>query len=284
MASYLLPRPFPYNAARFRLAFRLHLLAVIGLALVAVLILRLSSALLLVAYLFIIAMVIVIALTLLSAMPPVRTVHTVDGECVTLRQGLNFRLAVPLAKVSKAKRIEVGTGRTGIHLDRANGLLEVIASGPEAVRLRLSDPVVHKGVLVREVVVDVLEPKEFIGCIRERKKGAVLIERLDRGKAAREPAKEEAPGAEDGAEEEATVGPAPEQPEPLPSPPPVKPPKAPAKPMPPQEAKAESEGPVAEKKARPPRPDDEDVIELVPALPSASGAPARVVRIPKRKA
>jgi len=260
MASYLLPRPFPYNASKFRFVFRLHLLAVIGLALVALLILRLSPRLVVLAYLFLIAMVIVIVLTAASAVWPVRTTHAVDGESVILRQGLGFQLAIPLSKISKARITQVGSNRTGIHLDPSNGVLEVIACGPEAVRLRLNDPVVHKGVLVREVVVDVLEPKEFIGCIRERKKGAVLIERMDGGKAAGKPAEEEAPGADDETGEEAPEEPAPEEPEPLASPPPVKRPKASAK------------------------RDDEDEIELVPALPSASDAPARVVRIPRRKA
>jgi len=314
MASYLLPRPFPYNASKFRFAFRLHLLAVIGLALVAILILQFSPRLLVIAYLVIIAMVILIALTFLTAMPPVQTTHSVDGERVVLRMGLNFRFEIPLAKISKARRVEVGTGRAGIHLDRSNGVLEVIALGPEAVRLRLNDPVVHKGVLVREVVVDVLEPREFIGCIRERKKGAVLIERMDGGNAAGKPVEEEAPAEESQAdegpdeepdEEPSGAGSTPERSReavaagnlktwdgirsklletPTANPPPIKRPKAPAKPRPPTEPEAEPEEPVAGNKATPPKRDDEDVIELVPALPSASAGSARVVRIPRRKA
>jgi hypothetical protein len=281
MASYLLPLPFPYNASKFRFAFRLHLLAVIGLALVAVLVLRLSPKLVIIAYMLIIAMAVVIALTLVSAMPPVRTVHAVDGEAVILRQGLNFKLSIPLAYISKAKRTEVGTGRSGVHLDRANGVLEVIATGPEAVKLRLNEPVVYKGTLVREVVVDVLEPREFIDCIRERKKGAVLIERMDGGRTALKSAEEEAPEPEEAEQEEMPEEPSPEPPEPLESPPPVKLPKTAAKPAA-ARAAGEPQKPAIKKQA-PPNADDEVEIELVPALPSASGAPARVVRIPKRK-
>jgi len=296
MASYLMPRPFPYNAARFRFAFRLHLAAITVLALIAFLILQFSSRLLMVAYILIFAMVIVVALTLLNAMWPVRTTHSVDGESVVLRQGLSFKLSIPLSKVSKAKRTDVGTGRSGIHLDRGNGVLEVIAAGPEAVRLRLNDPVVHKGVLVREVLVDVLEPREFIECIRERKKGAILMERLPGGKGTKVPAGDrEAPGPEDEADEGAGEGPEPDvaedeapeepeakRPEPLPSPPPVRVPKAAARPAPPPPRPDEPKAPERVPKAHP-KSDDEDEIELVPALPSQNGAPARVVRIPKRK-
>ncbi len=265
-----MPRPFPYNAARFRFAFRLHLLAIIGLALVAILILRASPRLMPVAYILLVAMVIVIALTLLNALWPVKTTHSVDGEAVILRQGLGFKLVIPLARISKAKRLESGAGRTGINLDRANGVLEVIAHGPDAVRLRLNDPVVYKGTLVREVVVDVLEPREFIDCIRDRKKGAALLERHDRATEAvrvpgpdagpEEPGRAEeiegpdGPEAPEGPEEPAEV-----RPEPLASTPPIKAPKA------------------------APRSDDEDEIELVPALPASRDAGARVVRLPKRK-
>jgi len=280
MASYLMPRPFPYNASRFRIIFRLHLLAIIGLALVALVVLRLSPKLLFLAYIFLTAMVAVIALTLSNAMWPVRTTHAVDGESVILRQGLGFRLAIPLSKVSKARRTEIGTGRGGIRLDRANGVLEVIAYGPEAVRLRLNEPVVHKGALVREVVVDVLEPGEFINCIRERKKGSALIERMDGRGAKPEPAGVDAP-----VEEEAPEEPAPEEPEPLEIPPPTKAQKPVRKQAPPPEPEetGEPEEPAG-RRAAPPRSEDVDEIELVPALPSASEAPARVVRIPKRKA
>lgn len=308
MASYLMPRPFPYNPARFRLAFRLHLAAVIGLALVAFLILQFSPRLLTVVYLIVIAMAIVIALTILVALPPVRTAHTVDGEAVILRQGMGFRLDLPLSKISKAKRTEIGLGRGGIRLDRANGILEVIASGPEAVRLRLNEPVVHKGVQVREVVVDVQEPREFIDCIRERKKGAELIERMDAGKARAGPAGDDgedleaAPADEDTGEDresddgerkavtaerlrtwEGIKGKLVETE-----------PAAKAKAKAPARPKKTAPPPEPEEPEEPGEPDgdedalaihpDEDEIELVPALPSASDAPARVVRIPKRKA
>lgn len=269
-------RPFPYNAGRFRFAFRLHLVAITALALVAVLLVRYIPRLLMVAYLLIIAIVIVVALTLLNALPPVRTTHSVDGEQVILRQGLGFRLAIPLSKVSKARRTEVGSGRAGIHLDRSNGVLEVIASGPEAVRLRLNDPVVHQNTLVREVVLDVLEPREFIDCIRERKKGVALLGTLDGGKAREHPTGEPA----------GTDAEVPEEPAPavtaLASPPPVKPSRATKAPAAPSVPDPEPEALPA---GREPRDrDDEDEIELVPAIPSTDGAKARVVRIPKRKA
>jgi uncharacterized membrane protein YfcA len=69
MASHLMPRPFPYNAARFRVAFRLHLAAFIGLAIAAVVLLRLSSRLLPIAYIFVIAMAMVFLLTIVNAWP-----------------------------------------------------------------------------------------------------------------------------------------------------------------------------------------------------------------------
>ena len=278
MVSYMMARPFPYNAARFRFAFRLHLVAITVLSLVAVLLLRFSPRLLIIAYLLIIVMVTVVAVTILSALPPVRTVHSVDGNVVSLRQGLNFKLEIPLSKISKAKRVDIGKGRNGIHLDRANGALEVIASGPEAVRLRLNDPVVHKGALVREILVDVLEPREFIECIRERKRGAVLMERMDGGKRT-ETAPEEPEAGPDEDEPE------PEEEEALPSPPPIMVPKTRARLRPPPGPEA-SEEPPGEPPAvprAPPKSDDEDEIELVPAFPSKNGAQARVVRIPKRK-
>jgi hypothetical protein len=303
MASYLMPRPFPYNASRFRIAFRLHLLAIIGLALVALVVLRLSPRLLFLAYILLAAMVVVIALTLTSAMWPVRTTHSVDGEYVILRQGLGFRLAIPLAKVSKAKRTEIGPGRAGIRLDRENGVLEVIASGPEAVRLRLNEPVVHKGALVREVLVDVLEPGEFIDCIRERKKGAALLGRMDSGARAKADEDagedtEEAPAEEDQgedgeSEEEARKAVTAER---LRTWDGIKgnlleahTPKAakgratakPARPAPPPEPEEPGE-PAEEEDALAVLP-EEDEIEVVPALPTTPDARARVVRIPKRK-
>jgi hypothetical protein len=304
MASYLMPRPFPYNAARFRVAFRLHLAAFIGLAIAAVVLLRLSSRLLPIAYIFVIAMAMVFLLTIVNAWPPVRTVHTVDGEALTLRQGWGFRLAVPLSKISKAKRTEIGAVKSGIRLDRANGVLEVVAAGPEAVRLRLKEPVAYKGVLVREVVVDVLEPREFIDCIKERKRGSVLIERLDTGKASAEPVDdagedlEEGPAQEDQGDDEESEdearravtaerlktwegikGKVLETP-------PSKAAKGkatgkPARPAPPPEPE-EPEEPGEEEDSLAVLP-DEDEIEVVPALPATPDARARVVRIPKRK-
>ncbi|MBM4250081.1 MAG: hypothetical protein FJ149_11805 [Euryarchaeota archaeon] len=276
MASYLLPRPFPYNAGRFRFAFRIHLVAITALALLAVVLLRLLPRLVFVAYFMIFAIALIAALMLLNALPPVRTTHSVDGERVVLRQGLHFRLEIPLAKISKARRTEVGSGRPGIRLDRASGALEVIASGPEAVRLRLNDPVVHKGTLVREVVVDVLEPREFIDCIRERKKGAALMKKLDPDKEVTGPDSE--PGEPD---EEPPEEPAPREPD-LPAPPPIKTSKKPESPSSEPGPAPEPEQPQTTK--RPPGPDDGDEIELVPALPSSAAPQGRVVRIPKRKA
>jgi len=276
MASYLLPRPFPYNAGRFRFAFRIHLVAITALALLAVVLLRLLPRLVFVAYFMIFAIALIAALMLLNALPPVRTTHSVDGERVVLRQGLHFRLEIPLAKISKARRTEVGSGRPGIRLDRASGALEVIASGPEAVRLRLNDPVVHKGTLVREVVVDVLEPREFIDCIRERKKGAALMKKLDPDKEVTGPDSE--PGEPD---EEPPEEPVPREPD-LPAPPPIKTSKKPESPSSEPGPAPEPEQPQTTK--RPPGPDDGDEIELVPALPSSAAPQGRVVRIPKRKA
>jgi len=312
MASYLLPRPFPYNAGRFRFAFRIHLVAITALALLAVVLLRLLPRLVFVAYFMIFAIALIAALMLLNALPPVRTTHSVDGERVVLRQGLHFRLEIPLAKISKARRTEVGSGRPGIRLDRASGALEVIASGPEAVRLRLNDPVVHKGTLVREVVVDVLEPREFIAsgpeavrlrlndpvvhkgtlvrevvvdvleprefidCIRERKKGAALMKKLDPDKEVTGPDSE--PGEPD---EEPPEEPVPREPD-LPAPPPIKTSKKPESPSSEPGPAPEPEQPQTTK--RPPGPDDGDEIELVPALPSSAAPQGRVVRIPKRKA
>jgi hypothetical protein len=149
------------------------------------------------------------------------------------------------------------------------------------VRLRLNDPVVHKGALVREILVDVLEPREFIECIRERKKGAVLMERMDGGKRT-ETAPEERQAEPD---EEEPDEPEPEETEALPSPPPIRVPKSQARLRPPPGHEA-SEEPPEEPPAAPKPPqksDDEDEIELVPAFPSKNGAQARVVRIPKRK-
>lgn len=166
--------------------------------------------------------------------------------------------------------------KSGIRLDRANGVLEVVAAGPEAVRLRLKEPVAYKGVLVREVVVDVLEPREFIDCIKERKRGSALIERMDTGKASAEPVDDAGEDMEEGPGE-----PEEEEPRPVDSAPPVRTPKAPKKPAPPPEPEEpEESGEEEDSLAVLP---DEDEIEVVPALPATPDAQARVVRIPKRK-
>ena len=145
------------------------------------------------------------------------------------------------------------------------------------MRLRLNDPVVHKGALVREILVDVLEPREFIECIRERKRGEVLIERMGGGKTPKPvPVEHEAETDEEEPDE-----PEPEETLALPGPPPFMVPKTRAGLRPPPEPDAPEEPPEGPK--APPISDDEDEIELVPAFPSKNGAQARVVRIPKRK-
>ena len=294
MASYLLPRPFPYNASRFRFVFRMHLVAVIGLALVAVVLLRLSPTMVFVSYLLIFCMAMVILLTVVNALPPVRTAHTVDGEFLVLRQGLGFKLAVPLSKISKAKRSEVSSGRPGIKLDQANATLEVLASDREAVRLRLNEPVRYKGVDVDTILVDVLEPGDFIECIRERKKGAALLGKLGASgqpsipiASVEEPEDaDQVPSASPGRQTPARH-------------PPVDvdervPPRAPAALAksvldPRRRQENEPEEPSEEPERESGETDgargetDEDEIELVPALPSQAVVQPRVVRIPKRK-
>jgi len=268
MGSYLLPRPFPYNARRFRTVFRLHLVGVIALAFLAFVVIKVSPKLLFVAYIIIMCMAAVIGLTFINALPPVRTTHSVDGDSVVLRQGLGFRLNIPLEKISKAKLVGGRSGRPGIFPDRVNSTLEVLASNGEAVRLKLNQPVRYRGVPVDVIIVDVLEPREFIGCIRDRKKGAALMARLDgqRKKKTAEPPEVpgEAPGKPE--REESSDDLEPEEP-----------------PKPGPEVEEEIRIPVAAKVKKAPPPEEVDEIELVPALPGMGAAPARVVRIPKRK-
>jgi hypothetical protein len=214
-------------------------------------------------------MAMVILLTVVNALPPVRTAHSVDGEFLVLRQGLGFKLAVPLSRISKAKRTEGSSGKMGIKLYRANSTLEVLASDTEAVRLRLNEPIRYKGVDVDTIIVDVLEPRDFIDCIRERKKGASLLEKLGPG---REPAAPPAPGDErvDEAEQTENTGDGREGEEEH---------AAPA-----GKAAGETGAPASQgREEEVQQQADEDVIELVPALPSEAPVSPRVVRIPRRK-
>jgi hypothetical protein len=178
MSSYLLPRQFAYDTKRFRNNLRVCAAAVIGLAAVGVLMARIAAVNIAVVYIFMISAVFVLVWLLVVPLPMLFTTHVVTGDAVVLRQGLGFDLSIPFDNISGIKHREISS-KPGVRVDRAEGTLFVLATGTGTVRMMLRDPQTVKHGAFDCVVVDVLDPREFVSCVKERRKGEALMRSLE---------------------------------------------------------------------------------------------------------
>lgn len=271
MGSYLLPRFFPYDTRSFQRTLRVYAAAIIGLAAVGFLMLRLSPGALLAAYLILLSALVVLVLMLVGPLPHLRTQHCVTGDAVILRQGLGFRLVVPFSNMDFIKQQET-SGRSGIRVDRVDATLYVLATGMGVVRMGLREPMANKGGAFDQIVLDVEDPEGFVLSVKERRKARQVMRRLEKETPPatpprRAPVDDEAAGEREGPlEEEAPDEQSPvdekvaAEPEPLED---QKPPEEPRR------KKAAGAGPRAPIKRPATRFEDEP--------------PARMVRIPKNK-
>ena len=178
MSSYLLPRPFPYETKRFRNNLRIYAGAVIGLAIMGLLIGRMAAGNITVSYIFMISAVFVLAWLLVVPFPLLYTTHSVTGDSVMLRQGLGFTLTIPFGNISGIKAKEI-SAKPGVRVDRTEGTLFVLATGTGTVRIMLCEPQTVKHGAFDCVVLDVKDPREFVSCVKERRKGEALMKSLE---------------------------------------------------------------------------------------------------------
>jgi hypothetical protein len=178
MSTYLLPRPFAYDTKRFRNNLRIYAAAVIGLAAAGFLMLRMAPGNIAMVYILMISAVFVLVWLLVVPLPHLYTTHTVTGNAVVIRQGLGFNLSIPFDNISSIKEKDISSG-PGVRIDRAEGTLFVLATNSGNVRMMLRDPqTVNRGAFDC-VVLDVLDPREFISSVRERRKGEALMRKLE---------------------------------------------------------------------------------------------------------
>jgi hypothetical protein len=178
MSSYLLPRPFAYDTKRFRSNLRICAAAVIGLAAAGFLMARMAAGNIAAIYIFMISAVFVLVWLLVVPLPHLFTTHIVTGDAVVIRQGLGFNLSIPFDNISGIRQKEI-TSRPGVRVDRAEGTLFVLATGTGTVRMMLRDPQKVKHGAFDCVVLDVLDPREFVSCVKERRKGEALMRSLE---------------------------------------------------------------------------------------------------------
>ena len=178
MSSYLLPRPFAYDTKRFRNNLRICAAAVIGLAAIGFLMARMAAVNIAVVYIFMISAVFVLVWLLVVPLPHLYTKHTVTGDAVIIRQGLGFNLSIPFDNISSIKHKEISS-KPGVRVDRAEGTLFVLATGTGNVRMMLRDPQKANHGAFDCVVLDVQDPREFVSCVKERRKGEALMRSLE---------------------------------------------------------------------------------------------------------
>jgi len=178
MSSYLLPRPFPYDTKRFRGNLRIYGIAVIALAAAGLLMKWMAAGNITVVYILMIAALFLLIWMIAVPFPLLSTTHVVTGEAVVLRQGLGFNLSIPFDNIAGIKAKELSS-KPGLRVDRAEGTLYVIAAGGGNVRIMLRDPQTVKHGAFDCVVLDVKEPREFVSCVKERRKGEALMRSLE---------------------------------------------------------------------------------------------------------
>jgi len=178
MSSYLLPRPFEYDTKRFRSSLRIFGMAVIALAAVGMLMRFFAAGSMVAVYIFMIAALFLMVWMLVVPLPHLSTKHNVTGDSVVLRQGLGFTLSIPFDNIAGIKSKQTSS-RPGIRVDRSEGTLYVIAAGPGNVRITLRDPQTVKHGAFDCVIFDVKEPREFVSCVKERRKGESLMRSLE---------------------------------------------------------------------------------------------------------
>jgi len=179
MASHLMARSFAYDPRRFQWLSRVHVGAIVGLVIAAIIILRTSPIYFATAVILLIGALSVVVSLLITAVPPMITKHRVTGDAVILKQGAFFEYRVPFTNIRSIAQTDEVPFKPGIKALRGDSTLYVLANLKGAVALRLNESQRYKGMSIDKVVADLDTPEEFITCVKERMEGERILAKLD---------------------------------------------------------------------------------------------------------
>ena len=108
---------------------------------------------------------------IITNISPLFTKHQLDGEAITLRQGLLFYSRLIFSEIESVERHEHALWKFGVPSSRARGRIVVASGNRGLVLIRFKARKRFKSLLFRaatEIIIDLEHPDSFIESVRER--------------------------------------------------------------------------------------------------------------------